>query len=408
MATQQQSIHVVGGGLAGLTAAAFAARAGHRVVVHEQRGRLGGRATTDDRGGYRFNQGPHALYVGGEAMAILGALDIHPGGNAPPSRGARMVFRGTSHRAPGGIASLAMTRLLGARDKAELARLLSRLARFVPSELAGITVDEWLGGHIDRPRPAAVVRAIVRLASYVNAPGSLSAEVAVLQLQRALSSGVIYVDGGWEGIVARLADEVRGAGGTIDMSDPLTELPDAAAVIVATGGPDVVGRLVGHRFDTGPAAEASVLDLALVAPPHDRFVIGVDEPIYLSDHGSPRGMTPVGRASVSLAQYLAPPGEPDAEPDRERLRAFARHAAITSDQIVDERYLHRMTTVTAIATAARGGLAGRPPVDVADRPGVFVAGDWVGSAGHLADAALHSGREAARAAVRHLERSMVV
>jgi hypothetical protein len=301
-----------------------------------------------------------------------------------------------------------MTRLLGARDKAELARLLFRLPRLVPSDLAGITVDEWLAHHIDRPVPAAVVRAIVRLSTYVNAPGSLSAEVAVLQLQRALSSGVIYVDGGWETIVARLAAEVRAAGGTIVASDTLTDPPDAAAVIVAAGGPDVVGRLVGHRFDTGPAAEASVLDLALTAPAHDRFVIGVDEPIYLSDHGSPRGMTPVGRASVSLAQYLAPTGEPDAEPDRERLRAFARHAAITTDQIVDERYLHRMTTVTAIATAARGGLAGRPPIDVPDRPGVFVAGDWVGRTGHLADAVLHSGREAASAAVRHLERSVAI
>ncbi|HTZ10385.1 MAG TPA: hypothetical protein VMB72_15035, partial [Acidimicrobiales bacterium] len=44
------------------------------------------------------------------------------------------------------------------------------------------------------------------------------------------------------------------------------------------------------------------------------------------------------------------------------------------------------------------GLAGRPPVAVPGRPGVFVAGDWVGPVGLLADAALDSGRAAGEAA----------
>jgi hypothetical protein len=64
--------------------------------------------------------------------------------------------------------------------------------------------------------------------------------------------------------------------------------------------------------------------------------------------------------------------------------------------------------VTAIATAAGGGLRGRPPVSVPDRPGVFVAGDWVGPSGHLADAAQHSARDAARLAVAQLDRSVTV
>jgi hypothetical protein len=109
-------------------------------------------------------------------------------------------------------------------------------------------------------------------------------------------------------------------------------------------------------------------------------------------------MCPPGRASVSLAQYL---GSGD-EPDRERLAAFSRHAGISPGDIVDERYLHRMTTVSAIATAASGGLAGRPPVVVPGRDGLFVVGDWVGSTGHLADAVLASARTAADAAIAHL------
>ena len=89
----------------------------------------------------------------------------------------------------------------------------------------------------------------------------------------------------------------------------------------------------------------------------------------------------------------------------ERLQAFARHAGIKSDDVVDERYLHRMTTVSAIATASSGGLAGRPPVAIPDRAGVFVVGDWVGPTGHLADAVMASARAAADAAIAHVSTS---
>ena len=67
-----------------------------------------------------------------------------------------------------------------------------------------------------------------------------------------------------------------------------------------------------------------------------------------------------------------------------------------------------MRTVTAIATAASGGMAGRPAVDAPDQPNVFLAGDWVGPTGHLADAALDSARASARAALMHLDRRPVL
>jgi hypothetical protein len=209
---------------------------------------------------------------------------------------------------------------------------------------------------------------------------------------------VRYLDGGWERLVDRLVAVVIDRGGEIRRDDAMTDVPDAAAVIVAVGGPAPTAAITGHPYPGGVAAEAAVLDLALLQAPARRFVIGVDEPIYLSDHGSVGAMCPPGRSSVSLAQYLAP----GAEPDRERLEVFARHAGIASGDIVDQRYLHRMTTVSAIATATSGGLAGRPPVRVPDQDGVFVVGDWVGSTGHLADAVLASARVAADAAIAHV------
>ncbi len=398
MCMEHAEIHVIGGGLGGLAAAAFVARSGHSVVVHERRRRLGGRATTDERHGYRFNQGPHALYTGGDAIRILDELRISPRGSAPPTGNARMVAGGDLYLAPGGPGSLLRTRIIGARDKVELASLMARLPRLTPQTFADRTVNEWLDDLTDRVQVRALLQAIVRLATYTNDPDRLSAEVGIQQVQLALGSGVRYLDGGWERLVDELAGVVTASGGVIRRDDGTNALPDAAAVIVAVGGPVQTASVTGHPYPPGVSAEVAVLDLALTRAPAHRFVIGVDEPIYLSDHGSVDGMCPRGRASVSLAQYLTP-GE---APERGRLEAFARHAGIVSGDIVDERYLHRMTTVSAIATAASGGLTGRPSVVVPDRAGVYVVGDWVGPRGHLADAVLASARAAASAAVTHL------
>ena len=68
------------------------------------------------------------------------------------------------------------------------------------------------------------------------------------------------------------------------------------------------------------------------------------------------------------------------------------------------RKLHRMTAASALPTATNGGLAGRPRVTDTGIHNVFIAGDWVGEEGHLADAAIATGKAAAEAAVRCLDK----
>ena len=56
-------------------------------------------------------------------------------------------------------------------------------------------------------------------------------------------------------------------------------------------------------------------------------------------------------------------------------------AGIEPSNIEEQRFLLRMTVVGMVPTPAIGGLAGRPAIDSSGVPGVFVAGDWVGTAG---------------------------
>ena len=58
--------------------------------------------------------------------------------------------------------------------------------------------------------------------------------------------------------------------------------------------------------------------------------------------------------------------------------------------LVHQRYLPHMTVTHAMPAAATGGLGGRFAHQVPDRPDTYVVGDWVGSRGMLADAALAS------------------
>lgn len=74
--TTQTDVVVVGGGMAGLTAAAYFARAGADVTLFEKAPNLGGRAATRESDGFLFNRGGHALYTGGAASRTFEELGI--------------------------------------------------------------------------------------------------------------------------------------------------------------------------------------------------------------------------------------------------------------------------------------------------------------------------------------------
>ena len=80
-------INIVGGGLAGLTATAYGARAGYEVILFEKARSLGGGARTRTDAGYCLNIGPHALYRSGAAAAILQELGVTFTGGSPKQRG---------------------------------------------------------------------------------------------------------------------------------------------------------------------------------------------------------------------------------------------------------------------------------------------------------------------------------
>src|SRR6202050_782020 len=355
----KETVVVIGAGLAGLTAAATAARAGRPVAVVESH-TAGGRARTHERSAYRFTQGPHALGRGGEAWRILRDLGVAHRGHRPPLRGARVVRDGKLAGAPGGqMGSPAATRLTvsaarwaggsaeewveslgGSRDLSDLARMLIRVTTYV-TDLAGMPADFAIS--LIKGARRGVSSLDEGFASRVEGLWSAASGAGATMRTHQAAAGISAVPGGWE--VALAGDEV---------------LP-AAAVVIAAGGPGAARKLLPADpgwSELGPPVTAACLDLGLRGP-HPSVVMGVDEPLYLACHCPPGDLAPAGGSVVHVMRY----GARDAELDRAELHRFATLAGITGDQIVEERFL-AVHVVTHVLPGPEEGLAGRPAVAV--------------------------------------------
>jgi phytoene dehydrogenase-like protein len=410
-------VAVVGGGLGGLAAAALLARSGLRSVVLERASRLGGRAATDESGGFSFNQGAHALYRGGAAARVLRDLGVHWTGGSPPRSGLAVLGRET-YALPMALGSMISTGLLGWSAKTEGMRLFGRLRSADSRALDEVTLQSWLAGEARDATLRATFEALVRVSTYANAPGLISAGAVIDQLRLAQGAGVDYLDGGWQTLVAGAEKAARAAGALVrkgaDVScaspveggwrvhpkdaDPIT----ARALVLATG-PRAACSIVASEALASWASRsvplrAACLDVALGRLPDESatFALGVDRPLYFSVHSRSARLAPTGAALVSTMKYLSPAEPPDAARDEAELEAWLDQLQPGwRDVLVERRWLPGMIACNAAPAANLRGVRGRPGPVVPDAPGVFVAGDWVGPEGMLVDAALASVERAA-------------
>jgi phytoene dehydrogenase-like protein len=210
----QTDVVVVGGGMAGLTAAAYLARAGVEVTLFERAPNLGGRAATQGFDDYRFNRGIHALYTGGEASQILKELGVTYGFGMPPKE-TFVLQGGQLHPFPADPLGLLRTDLLDMGDKLGFMRLFAALALLKPHSVARMSVQEWLERKVRRPQVRQVMVALARTLVYTTALDLVSAEVFLTKLQRSLKHPVHYIDGGWQTLVNALRSRAEQAGAHI-------------------------------------------------------------------------------------------------------------------------------------------------------------------------------------------------
>jgi phytoene dehydrogenase-like protein len=403
---------IIGGGIAGLTAAAVLSRAGKRVIVFERASAAGGYAHTQVQDGFHLNLGPHALFISGEGAATLKELGIPIDGEKPSGPGIFLFNKGKLFPVPGTLRAALVSDFLPWHAKLALGRFLYRLRKTQPETLAHCTVEEWLGS-VKHELARNLLLAAVRVSSYTNAPHLQSAEMAANQLQK---PGVIYLHGGWQTLSKSLGKAAELSGGIIRTSTKVKRviisgniargvqlddgtIIDAESLILALPPREASvllpeSAMLAEAASNAIPVRAAILDVGLrcLPVPDRNFVLGVDRPLYYSVHSRWARLAPPNGAVIHVARYLQP-GETG---DAEELEDFLEFLQPDwRSNVVVRRFAPAMTVNSATVTAAQGGFAGRPSVASEEFRGLYLAGDWIGRHGFLADASFASGKEAA-------------
>ncbi|MEW2551178.1 phytoene desaturase family protein [Streptomyces zhihengii] len=377
-----QRITVVGGGLAGLTAAVTAAESGARVTLYEAHHTLGGRARTAE-GPYRTNEGPHALYSGGPLWTWLRQRGLlGPMASVPPLDGARFRFRrdGALRRVPP----------LG----------MLRIARRPVAE-APVDADflSWATG-VAGPAAARAAAHYSGVALFHHDPGALSARFVQERLRRAtaLPPEAHYPRGGWGTLVDRMAARAWDLGVRIETTSRVDALPEDHGPVVVATSLDAARVLLGDESLRWTSGRTTLVDLALRPRRGDPFVISdLDAPGWVERFtAQDPSLAPAGR---SLLQCQLPIG-----PDAAKADGVA-HAETLLD-LGFPGWRERTEWRRASLATGRTGAVDLPGTTWRDRPainrggGVYLAGDQVAAPGLLSEVAFNSGLEAVSLALR--------
>lgn len=375
------SITLIGGGIAGLTAAIACAEAGVPVHLHEAHRTLGGRgrATAPP---HVAHEGGHVFYADGQHYTWLKKRGFVAGLGWPgPAAAGRLAFRADD-----------------------------RLRRTPPAAVLRAQASAWLKPPMDQDfrtwagrrfgtRTAEQIANMISVVTYDADTGRLSAAFVWELFQRVFGPRVPtirWVRGGWQQVIDRMAVRATELGVTVTVDSRVDVLPESGPVIVATELA-AARTLLGDDTLRGESGNTVLLDLAVRSHRADRTLVfdldegGFHESYTMQDDT----IAPAGESLYQL-QLPVRAGQSPKQAQR-RLARFA-------DQLIPGRA--DRTTFQRTATAkGRTGALDLPGSTWRDRPaidrggGVFLAGDMVAAPGMRGEVAINSALLAAESAV---------
>ncbi|MFZ3558982.1 MULTISPECIES: NAD(P)-binding protein [unclassified Streptomyces] len=375
------ALTVIGGGLAGLTAAITAAEAGARVTLHEAHHTLGGRARTAE-GPHLTHEGPHALYNGGPHWTWLRQRELlGPLAPIPPLEGARLRFHrdGALRRTP----------------PAGLLRLLRHKPERAPVDEDFTTWATRLAG----PGAARAAAHYTAVALFHHDPGSLSARFVQERLRRTakVPPEAHYPVGGWSSVVDRMASRAWNLGVRMETLSRIDTVPTDTPVVVATSL-DAARRLLRDPSLTWDSGRTTLVDLAVRSRRGDAFAVsGLDFPAWIERFtAQDKSLAPHGESLIQGQVPVAP-------------EESASDGSARADALLDLAFpgwRERTTWRRDALAQGRTGALDRPGTTWRDRPaidrgeGVYLAGDMVAAPGVLCEVSFTSAIEATTLALR--------
>jgi len=375
-------ITVIGGGVAGLTAAITCAERGAGVRLFEAHQELGGRGRSTD-GPYKANLGPHAIYTGGVLWDWLTQRGLMPPLARPPLTGVRFHYDGAVHRTPPLTLIPPGLRLRG---------------RTAPVDQ---DFRSWVADHADE-RTAGLLSALAGVYTFHHDPGELSAAFVWQRTQRLLLNPkptARFIIGGWNNLVQRLERRARELGVQIVAGERVDVLPDPPA-IVALELCDA-RRLLADDTLSWPSGRTVCLDLGLRERRGDPWIVSdLENAGWVERYTAhDRTLAPSGEELVQAQMPIRPDESADAA--GERLEALL--------DVSVEEWRDRVTWRRRQVMDGRSGALDFPGMTWRDRPaidrgaGIFLCGDQVAADGCLSEVSFASAIEAGSHALEHSE-----
>jgi squalene-associated FAD-dependent desaturase len=269
--SSERRVVVIGGGLAGITAALDASAAGARVTLVEVRRRLGGAAYSFERDGMRFDNGQHVFLRCCAAyralLARLGSehhVSVQPRLEIPVLKpGSRTVVLSRG-RLPAPLhmaGALARYPHLSVRERVGAARAALALARLDPNDAAldRSTFGEWLARRGQGPDAVRNLWDLIALPTLNLPAAQASLSLGAFVFRTGLLSGA---DAGDIGFHTGTLSETIG--------EPAERALRAAGVEVRLGWrAERLQRLVSG-FEIHTAQQSLTADAVVLAVPHAR------------------------------------------------------------------------------------------------------------------------------------------
>jgi squalene-associated FAD-dependent desaturase len=439
---RRASITVVGGGLAGITAALDCARTGATVTLLESRGRLGGAAYSFMRNGIQVDNGQHVFLrcctAYRELLERLEAADLvtlQPRLEIPvlAPGGRRAVLRRSSLPAPLHLAgALLAYPFLSVGERISVAHAMQRLRGVDPDDPAADarSFGDWLREQGQSPAAVETIWSLIARPTLNLEPDGASlaqaAQVFQLGLLANRSGGdvgharvplsVIHDEAARRALqkanvtvrLRRGVTMIQPTGGRFRIEINAAPTIESDLVIVAVP-PDRAARLlpanagVDARTST-TLGQSPIVNLHIVfdRPVLDApFVAGVHTPVqWVFDRTAGAGLSRGQYLAVSLSAADEDLNVPADELRTKYLSALGALLPAARDAGVEEFFVTREHAATF--RAAPGARAWRPAART-QIPGLLLAGCWTDTGWPATmESAVRSGRAAAREATADL------
>jgi phytoene dehydrogenase-like protein len=243
-----EHVIVVGGGLAGLSAAARLAHNGYRVTLLEKAPKLGGRAISIPLKGFNFNFGAHAIYARDKSVLRKFESEIHlkvDWKDFSPSKAFYDMGTYTTPM-PATLEGLYRTKILDSQNKFRFAYEVFKTLVALERGEDGVPIGEYL--EKEPPQVRDLLLTIASSNFFTNEPEKIPSPLFFQYYKRLFSTNraVSYIGGGWQAIVDAFAEIIEKNGGTIITKEKVSGVEMDGSRITAVVGKEA--KYSGDHF----------------------------------------------------------------------------------------------------------------------------------------------------------------